>query len=282
MGQYANHRLDEMKTISDVSKKELEVSTGKLVHYIAVLGGKRRLEQPKLSTELKCSICDSPEHYTPMVDPNISHERVWICAKSNCVTNTSVSRSKAITTQATPRRALEWPLFCEINGIGDMHHNVKFEEIKQSVGVAYEMRNYLNGDKHFLIFQGDKGTGKTYAAMGLCELFTQCNSSCLFTTQRKMMENWLLSKSDSLNSYVHRLEIIELLVIDDFGTGEIPNGFMTFFMDLINTRIQWKKRKTVLTTNLNNDQLGAVCGDALSDRLRLGIKVTTKGHSRRF
>jgi DNA replication protein DnaC len=71
------------------------------------------------------------------------------------------------------------------------------------------------------------------------------------------------------------------LIVDDFGTNEPSDKFMGFFMDLINSRMQWEKRGTVITTNLDEKKLGQFCGDALSDRLNTGTLLIFEGKTRR-
>ena len=70
-------------------------------------------------------------------------------------------------------------------------------------------------------------------------------------------------------------------MIDDFGTGEIPEKFMTFFLDLINSRMQWRRKGTVITTNLPNDELAKVCSEALANRLRTAQYFIFNNDSRR-
>ncbi len=81
--------------------------------------------------------------------------------------------------------------------------------------------------------------------------------------------------------FLSSLKTCKLLVIDDFGTGDIPENFMTFFMDLINTRTQWTDRGTIITTNLDNKTLGIKCGEALANRLTTGQQFKFEGASRR-
>ncbi len=125
--------------------------------------------------------------------------------------------------------------------------------------------------------RGDTGTGKTYAAMGLCELYTRTKPYCFFTDCEQMNAKWLENPTD----YYNKLNNVEFLVIDDFGTGNLAPGFMKFFFGLMNKRMQWTNKKTVITTNLNDNGLVEVCGDALADRLRTGVKMNFIGKSRR-
>jgi DNA replication protein DnaC len=126
--------------------------------------------------------------------------------------------------------------------------------------------------------QGSSGSGKTYASMGVCELFTRTQTSAIFTTQTKMLSNWL---ADEGMFYINRVEDTNLLVVDDFGTGEVTPGFMKFFLDLINTRMQWSTRGTIISTNLSDKDLADYCGSALNDRIKTGQKMLFNEKTRR-
>jgi DNA replication protein DnaC len=183
---------------------------------------------------------------------------------------------------ATPKRALEWPLFCEISGIGDLHYGVKFENIQQSAGKVDYLLKFAAKPYGIIFMQGEPGTGKTFASMAVCELFTRKNTSCIFTTQKQMLNNWLDTfKSDRVSNYIERVSNCNLLVLDDFGVGDVSPGFMSFFMDLINTRMQWSDRGTIITTNLDAKTFAVFCGEALSDRINTGQQFVFKGKTRR-
>ncbi len=76
-----------MKEMSNLLKKELpDISNGKMVEFIAVVGGWKKLEVPTMSSDLKCMICNNSEHYAVMADPSKGAAKVWICANGQCVT----------------------------------------------------------------------------------------------------------------------------------------------------------------------------------------------------
>lgn len=268
-----------MKIVGQIAKQYLPpISDGKIVEFIAVIGGHRKIE-PTLSTEIKCNACDGKEHYAPWFS---DEARVWICANSVCVTTQLKNMSKATITPPKQQRALLWPKFCEINGIGDIHHGVRFEDVKQSDGKVSYMLKFAAKPFGILFMQGDPGTGKTFASMAICELFTRRNDSCIFSTHKQMFNNWLETfKATGYNNYIEKVTTRELLVIDDFGICDPSPSFMSFFMELINTRMQWTNRGTVISTNLSDDKFAEFCGEALNDRIKTGQKFVFKGKSRR-
>ncbi len=269
-----------MKLMSNIARKMLPVEEPKVVEMIAAVGGWRQLPNPTMSDTLKCLICDGTAHYTPHIDPSKDVRRVWICANGDCETNKRLNNVSSTYIPPNVKRACEWPLFCELNCIGDIHHDVRFESIKQSSGKLDYLLKFANKPSGIIFMQGSPGTGKTYASMAVCELYTRKNHACIFTTQEQMFKNWL-DTFDRFTNYIERVEKTGLLVVDDFGTGDVSEKFMKFFMSLINTRIQWKERGTIITTNLNNKRFNEVCGEALSDRIATGQRFEFNGETRR-
>lgn len=254
---------------------------GKLVHFIATSKGLITLDPPQMSTDLTCKFCGTSEHHTPLLNVDKGdNRRLWICGRT-CEASVLKKGQVATTTSPTSKRALLWPEFCEINGIGNMHYDVSFENIDQSQGKIAYMLKFVASPCGFILMEGEPGTGKTYAAMAMCELFTRKSRFCIFTTQKQMANNWLNAIGDHQNNYINSITNTPLLVIDDFGTGEVTPKFLEFFMDLINTRMQWNNRGTVITTNLEDKKFATFCGEALSDRINTGQKFQFKGKSRR-
>ena len=273
-----------MKTLSSYIKKILpKINPNLLVHEIAVVGVWEVLKKPELSNNIKCLVCGSCDHYAVYIDPHSkSDRRVWICANPICESTNLKNMLPSTYTPPKLLRALLWPLFCELNGIGDVHHEVSFELIQQSPGMIKAMRDFAEKPYGIYYFHGGSGTGKTYASMAICELFTRKNSSCRFMTMRQMMAKWLDTfKEDKVSNFNETVNIVELLVIDDFGTGEPPPGFMGFLLDVVNTRMQWKNRGTIITTNLSSSKIAEYTGEALSDRLSTGTPFKFDKSSRR-
>jgi len=274
-----------MKTLASVCQNELNSLT-ETKDYICnfVFGpfGYKHLNEAINSNKHKCEFCNGSQHYSPIIDPNVSDERAWLCGNAICVVNTAKIPSRATTTPPMLRKALEWALFCELNTIGDIHHDVKFEKIEQSQGKIDYLKKFVVKPSGILLMEGDPGTGKTYAAMAVCEKFTRTSTSCIFTTQKQMFNNWLATfKDGNVSNYVDRVLNTNLLVIDDFGTKDNSPGFMDFFMELINTRMQWTDRGTIITTNLTLKALSEFCGQALADRLNTGQRFKFEGETRR-
>ena len=272
-----------MKLLSEIAKNSLPPkSDGDIVEFIAVIGGMRKLDNPTISTSLECIACSGKMHYAVYLSPPEDRRKLWICANVSCVTTDMKNIRRDTNPPPQALRALLWPKFCEINGIGDENYDVRFENVQQSQGKIDYMLKFSSKPRGIILMQGDPGTGKTYAAMAICELYTRKETSAIFTTQKQMSNNWLETfKPDRYSTYVERVSNANLLVVDDFGTGDIPPGFLGFFMELINTRMQWTNRGTIITTNLYIDKFNKFCGEALADRIMTGQQFEFKGKTRR-
>lgn len=274
-----------MKLMQKIAREERESMKDEraiLCEYVNSPFGILPLQAPILSTEKSCDWCGGTEHFTPCVDPSKSKARSWLCGDRLCKVYNAIKSDETTKVIAKPSRAILWPLFCEINGIGDKYHDVVFENVDQSEGKISYMLKFSVTPKGILLMRGDTGTGKTYSAMAICELYTRNGYSCIFTTAKNMSTKWHETfKDDKFNDYIYKITNTELLVIDDFGTSKPPDGFLGFFMELINSRCQWKKRGTVITSNLNIKTFNEYCGDALADRIMTGQQFEFIGNSRR-
>lgn len=269
-----------MKLVSDICKEKLSSMIDDkpvLCHYIMTPWGPKLLDEPIMSMGYKCTYCGDSKHYTCWFDPKSSDKRMMFCGNIDCESYNHVKTSKAIPTQPPIKRRIEWALFCEINGIGDIDYSVKFENIEQSAGKIDYLTKFIKKPCGIIVMEGPSGSGKTYASMAACEAFTRFNVSCIFSTQEQMLKKWL----EKHPNYEHQLEHANLLVVDDFGTGEISSGFMKFFLGLINTRMKWTDRGTIITTNLNDEKLSEYCGEALTDRLKTSQKFVFPDTNRR-
>lgn len=251
-----------------------------ICEYINSPFGMIKAKEPFNSNDRICEWCGGKDYIAICYDATSrSNAKTWLCLNLSCLIYKASSNDKRYQPTLKPKRCLEWAKFCEINDIGDLHYDVTFENIKQNAEKITILRAFVENPQGIIFMRGGTGRGKTYAAMGTCELFTRYDSSVAFTTQNNLSTKW--ENKDKL--FISQLFSCSLLVVDDFGTGFIPNNFMKFFMDLINSRIQWKRKGTIITTNLNGDDLTLICGDALVDRLMSGQIFEFNGtHSRRY
>ncbi len=270
----------EFKLLSRVAKDSLKEKIPELPvmcdYESTPMGFQKR--EPFISDKHTCNFCQGKEHYLPYFDPNTSMQRCWLCANTDCFVYNQRSCKPLCDGNSPKQRSLLWQSFTELNDLGDEYENVVFEKIEQSQGKIDYMKKFVANPHGIIHMQGKPGTGKTYSALGMCELFTRTDKSAIFIKQEKLANQWVNNKDVD---FINKFKSVTLLVIDDFGTGIIPDKFMTFFLDLIDSRMQWKRKGTVITTNLQEDKLSVLCGDALTDRLRTAQYFIFNDDSRR-
>lgn len=231
----------------------------------------------------KCGQCGGQVWFYFFKDRDGNHRKIDICSNSSCSTPKLKDIVESSNLSQKPKRALEWRFLCEISGIGDRFYDVCFENMEQSEGKKTFLSKFADKPSGLVLMQGGPGLGKTFAAMAVCEFFTRKSSSCIFTTQKKMSDDWLEDKANPNKScrYHDSIKTPQLLVIDDFGIAQMSKDFLEFFMDVINVRMQWSNRGTMITTNLNDKDFTDYCGHALSDRINTGTKLVFTGKTRR-
>lgn len=263
-----------MKTASSIAKLQED---NVLVHYYTSNKGCIEINPPVWAKDFSCPFCGGDEYTLWKHD---IEKTIWFC-KRVCLASRLPKQDEVTSNIPKTQRSIEWPLFCDLNGIGDIHHDVKFEYVNQSQEKLDYMLKFATSPRGIILMRGGTGSGKTYAAMGICEYYTRTNKLCIFTTQKLMISNWLISFSDINNTYISQVSNVPLLVIDDFGLNEPNPKFLEFFMELINTRMQWKNRGTIITTNLDSKSFIAFCGGALCNRILTGQIFEFTGKSRR-
>lgn len=126
----------------------------------------------------------------------------------------------------------------------------------------------------FLLLAGDKGLGKSVAAAWLLRQQLQDGQPGCF---------WVPATAfTSMSAYEgepERLERVAFLVLDDLGRE--PKGFARDLLSGVLMRRYEQLRRTVLTTNAPADEVQALYGPALWDRIRTGMVVSLDGPSMR-
>lgn len=275
-----------MKLLQEVIEKELQKkkeTQDRLCDHVSTPMGIQKTS-PFLASTHQCQFCRGFEHYCHPTVEKSGNAISWVCANTICEVYNPRSYVGVCIPPTKQLRSLEWPSFCVLNMVGDLDRDVKFEDIHEDVGkekIEY-MKKFIHTPTGIILMEGKTGRGKTYCALAMCELFTKKNASCFFRTQEQISHEWLLKRQEEKSLiFKEKLSSVNLLVIDDFGTGEVPPGFMKFFMDVISTRLRWSDRGTVITTNLDKHKMSEVCGEALSDRLSTGMKFLFNGPLKR-
>ena len=147
---------------------------------------------------------------------------------------------------------------------------------------AYEnMSNILKAAKNFvtkfdteggnLLFYGPPGLGKTFLSHCIAKALLDTQHTVLYlssihlfdTIADAVMEKGQIPHSKETRRYIYNCD---LLIIDDLGT-EYTNSFVSpELYEIVNTRIR-EKKSTLISTNLNLDELRERYTDRIADRI---------------
>lgn len=150
------------------------------------------------------------------------------------------------------------------------------------------MSNILNKIKSFielfdkdggnLLFYGETGLGKTYLSNCIAKALLDTQHTVLYQTAIHLFEDVcgdvIMKKGQNPGSQetYRYLYSCDLLIIDDLGT-EFTNSFVSSELyDILNTRMR-EKKSTVISTNLNLQELTERYSDRIATRIFAEYKV---------
>lgn len=137
-----------------------------------------------------------------------------------------------------------------------------------------KMQRYCNGfpDTKYKthVFNGLSGTGKTFLASCVSKKIIDRGFTVIFVTAFKLNEIFLKYHTDFKGEggvYLDNLYTCDLLVIDDLGTeNTFKNVTNEYLLSIISERIAEVKH-TLITTNLNGEQIRQKYEDRFHSRL---------------
>jgi len=136
----------------------------------------------------------------------------------------------------------------------------------------------------FFLISGTNGNGKTFTAQAIFDHFYDPMGDNLFWNQEDLRMKWqsFYAKFGCTDYLLNQLINAPLLVLDDIGTTKPTEAFMGFLYVVANRREKLKSTHgTIVTTNLNSEDLGHVIGGAFLSRVACGRCVRHDGEDRR-
>lgn len=167
---------------------------------------------------------------------------------------------------------------------------MKIDECIQSSEVIECLKKFIGKPEGFLLLAGKNGTGKTYAAEAVFESFEPNKfhpefEEKYFISQTDLNLIWQKQLKDwgTTNYLLEKYVYPELLVIDDLGTRIPSEAFMDFLYALADKRYRNKNVcGTIITTNLNSQDMRQKFGDAFVSRVASGKCFRFENEDRRF
>ena len=134
-------------------------------------------------------------------------------------------------------------------------------------------RNYaasFSGKSGNLLFSGDTGLGKTFLSACIARTVADSGHSVVYESAAHLfgkLERAKFAGDEDARKDAARYNACDLLIVDDLGT-EMPGQFVTAALySLINDRLL-EGKPTIISTNLNTDDLGRRYSPQIASRLR--------------
>jgi len=148
------------------------------------------------------------------------------------------------------------------------------EEQQYALKFAKDFAASFAGDKtgQGAVFCGERGTGKTHMAIGVCnEIMSQHSRSAVFITVQRLIrsvrDTWRRESEKTESDVIKFFTEPDLLVMDEVGIQSGSENEKQILFDLLNERYQQRK-STILLTNLTANECVAFLGERIVDRFR--------------
>ena len=134
------------------------------------------------------------------------------------------------------------------------------------------VNNFDNIDEKNLLFLGNTGLGKTFLSNCISKEILDKGKTVLYQTAPIMLDNiidYRFGKSE-LKSVYDNIINVDLLVIDDLGVESLNSVKLSELFNIINARLlnqNSKAKKTIISTNLNMNNLFDTYGERIFSRI---------------
>lgn len=178
---------------------------------------------------------------------------------------------------------MNWLKFCELNKITKSYQNCKVSDLKKIKNRAgtdfFATAERFLFNPYPLLLQGDPGTGKTYFMLCLIkELIESHNDNFRFMNaieleDRIIEQTRLVGTSKAL---IESLSDIDFLFLDDFGVEMTKQRAEKVYYSILDYRLS-EGKGTVISTNLNNDEIITIFGTRINSRLNQCLSIHFDG-----
>ena len=141
------------------------------------------------------------------------------------------------------------------------------QQMEDVVAYCRDWAEDFSEDSPSLLFRGPTGTGKTHLSLAIAKAVAEQGATVLYGSVQRLLrqverEHFGKEDGDSLA----RFGTCDLLILDDLGTEFASPFYTAALYDILNERIL-SGRPTILSTNLNGDQLRERYGAQIASRI---------------
>lgn len=146
------------------------------------------------------------------------------------------------------------------------------ENITKIRKIAEDFINNFESEKtNNLLFTGTAGTGKTFISGAIANELLNSGHTVIYQTAPLLMDSIFEfkygGKSKTSKELYESLFDVDLLIIDDLGTESKSDAKFAELFSIINSRMLNPNTKTIISTNLNLNQLSKSYDDRIISRL---------------
>ena len=162
----------------------------------------------------------------------------------------------------------------------------RVSELEQKQEWKEAFMDFTLNPRGILLFAGRNGTGKTFSSEAIYDSISlPIHQDKMFITQVDLFMRWQKDIREWGNAtfLYDQIQQAKLFVLDDLGTRMPSESFKDYLYAVIEKRERNKHEKgTIITTNLNAEQMREMFGDAIVSRLASGKVFRFEGKDRRF
>lgn len=152
----------------------------------------------------------------------------------------------------------------------------------QETAALAGLRAWAGSGKAFCVLYGDRGSGKTTAAVHALKLARRATH--FYDENRQVVSSWAYASADGMfvraaelssatftdegKARLARARRLPLLIVDDLGVERMDNaGIWAEALDLLTDVRYAKKLRTIITTNLDEAAFSQRYGERVFDRV---------------
>jgi DNA replication protein DnaC len=199
---------------------------------------------------------------------------MYFCADFNCLkddkeNSISLQRTKTKTNDRDAARE-----FC----IGSNYINASLSKWMVSQFLINSTQDWLKDPQKFLVYQGIPGAGKTYFCAAIANFLFSMKREPRYIHTRDFLSNCKKTfdtPGENPLDYIKNLCSCDILILDDLGctmNTEYQKEILLYLIDLRYSNNQ----PTVVTTNLNSQEMILQLGDRIARRIYDESKILTK------
>lgn len=260
--------MNSRKLTFDVGIKMANLDT----IYDGMIHDRNMLRSKIRGCDFKCLRCSKN---TAFICPDATTGEYFLsCIEEDCI-------------QYNAGKTVRRPVFAQLTlsqcGVDEEHQNAYLKDCNQPPVILQALDIMARRPSGFLLLSGGSGLGKTYAACAAMESYLKHSRDAFFIRQSELNQQWLECKAEGYGELglIKKLQERELLILDDLGSRKPTEAFLDVLYFILDKRKTNSNLGTIITTNLDVNQIAKDLGTPILSRLNSGKCFQCFGEDRR-